>query len=877
VGRLGDRALGFLIGSRCVERIRRLGRLIMEMAPHPLDSTRHAKAVLSIMLGALTLAVVAYLGLFADLPSPDALITRSSSGATKILDRNGNLLFEVLDPRAGRRTRVGLEELPTHLVQAVVSVEDASFYDHPGVDIVGVTRAAVQAWRAGEFVSGGSTITQQLARDLMLSQAERDSRTFARKAREMFLALRLTQSYGKATILEMYLNEIYFGQLAYGVEAAAQTYFDKPARELDLAESALLAGIIQAPSAYDPLVNLDAALERQQVVLGLMVKQGRISQDQADQAKAEPLHFVAVRPANATLRAPHFVSYVLAQLESRYGTDLVNGGGLVVTTTLDLDLQHQAEEAVRQQLAELERQTREEGAPDFNVHNAALIAMDPSTGEILAMVGSADYWNADIDGAVNVSLASRQPGSAIKPVTYAAAFANGLTPASVFNDVPATFITREGQAYAPQNYDRLSHGPISLRAALATSSNMVAVRVLDRIGLPAMTEAARALGITTLDEPDRFGLALTLGGGEVRLLELTAAYSTLANGGMAMSPRSLLTVTEEKSGVPLDAGARHLGTSSVSAQIAYLIADILSDDAARMPAFGEGSALQLNRPAAAKTGTTTDFRDNWTLGFTPDLAVGVWAGNANNEPMMHSSGITGAGPIWHNFMEAALRDRPAVAFARPAGLVEAVVCESSGLLATADCARPRTELFIAGTEPSQYDDTYRRLALDTRSGLLWAEGCQGPRRDQVFRLLPAEALSWGTQQGIGQPPAIFCDGRSGEIVAETPSLSGIQGKPPNVLSVTSPDQGATIAMSPQVPATMQQLELTASTGVALSQVTIAVDGVAIATLARPPYRAIWQLAPGDHSVRAFGLDANGATVDSLPIVFRVEASEPESR
>jgi 1A family penicillin-binding protein len=864
-------------GASSAERIRQSARLVMDMALRPLYPTKHAKAILSLMLGAVALAAVAYLGLFVDLPSPDALITRSSPDTTKILDRNGSLLFEVLDPRAGQRTRVRLEDLPTHLLQAVVSVEDAGFYDHPGVDVVGVARAAAQAIRDGELVSGGSTITQQLARNLLLSQAERDSRTLARKVREMYLALRLTQSYSKATILEMYLNEIYFGQLAYGVEAAARNYFGKPARELDLAESALLAGIIQAPSAYDPLVNLEAALARQQVVLGLMVKQGRLNQDQADQARAEPLHFVAGRPASATLLAPHFVSYALAQLETRFGAELVNRGGLVVTTTLDLDLQRQAEEAVRQQLAELARQSREEGAPDLNVHNAALVALEPFTGEILAMVGSADYWDASIDGAVNVSLASRQPGSAIKPVTYAAAFANGLTPASVFNDVPATFITREGQPYAPQNYDRLWHGPISLRQALATSSNMVAVRVLDRIGLPAMMETAQALGISTLDEPDRFGLALTLGGGEVRLLELTAAYATLANSGVAVPPRAILSVRQGDSGAPMDARAAQVGARAVSPQVAYLVADILSDDAARMPAFGEDSVLQLNRPAAAKTGTTTDFRDNWTLGFTPDLAVGVWAGNADNQPMTHSSGITGAAPIWHSFMDAALRDRPALAFARPTGLVDAEVCESSGLLATADCARRRTEVFIAGTEPVQYDDTYRRLALEASSGLLWAEVCQGPRRDQVFRLLPAEALSWGAQQGISQPPTTFCDGRPAGVAPDPDSAARRQGDPVAVLSVTFPDEGTIIAASPQVPAAMQQLELTASAEVAMSQVTITVDGAAIATSSHPPYRATWQIAPGDHLVRALGLDANGATIESAPIAFRVEAGERESR
>ena len=610
------------------------------------------KRVTLLAAAALVLLAAACWGFLGDLPAPEALITRSSPDATKILDRHGRLLFEILDPRAGRRTRVALSDLPTHLSQAVIAVEDANFYQHPGVDVTGLARAVVQAVRAGHTVSGGSTITMQLARALLLSKEERESRTLTRKLREMVLAVRLSRVYAKETILEMYLNEVYFGQLAYGVEAASQAYFGKPARELDLAESALLAGLIQSPADYDPLVHLNAALARQGVVLGLMVKSGALSQAQADLARAETLHFAPQTHAGTVFRAPHFVSYVRDLLESAYGPERVTRGGLHVLTTLDLDLQEHAEAVVKQQLADLARQTREEGAPDYDVHDAALVALDPATGEILAMVGSADYFDSSIDGAVNVALADRQPGSSIKPITYAAAFARDLTPASVFNDVPTTFLTKEGDPYAPQNYDRQWHGPISLRQALATSSNMVAVQVLDHIGLDAMLTTARSLGISTFQSSERFGLALTLGGGEVKLLELTAAYAAFANSGRKVEPRAILSVDNTPYGEVSQQ------PQAVSPQVAFLVTDILSDDQARIPAFGESSILQLDRPAAAKTGTTTDFRDNWTVGYTPDLAVGVWVGNADNQPMNAISGITGAGPIWHNFMEAALKDRP---------------------------------------------------------------------------------------------------------------------------------------------------------------------------------------------------------------------------
>ncbi|MFQ5596296.1 MAG: transglycosylase domain-containing protein, partial [Anaerolineae bacterium] len=598
--------------------------------------------------------------------------------------------------RAGRRTRVTLDELPANVRQAVIAVEDVNFYSNPGVDVRGITRAALQMARQRRIVSGGSTITQQLARAVLLSQEERTQRTFSRKLRESVLALRITRAFSKDQILEMYLNEVYFGQLAYGVEAAAQTYFGKPARELDLAEAALLAGLIQSPAAYNPLVDIDAARRRQAVALDLMEKAGFVTPEEADLAKAEQLHFTG---GNVPLRAPHFVTYVRNLLEAKYGAEQVNHGGLHVTTTLDLDLQARAEAIIRRRMAELN--AHKPGKPDYNVSDAALVAIDPHTGEILAMVGSADYFNEKIDGAVNVALANRQPGSAIKPITYATAFENGcrsdigywildigystpntqypipniqlpntqypcFTPATVLSDVPTTFLTKENEPYRPMNYDRMWHGPISLRRALATSSNMIAVKVLNAVGVEAMIDTAEALGITTLTDRERYGLALTLGGGEVKLLELTAAYAAFANAGLRVAPQALLSVMsagEPGAAYPIPntqypiPNTQH--TQAISPQVAYLITNILSDDESRLPAFGENSVLKLSRPAAAKTGTTSDWRDNWTIGYTPDLAVGVWVGNADNTPMRFISGITGAGPIWHDFMEEALRGKPA--------------------------------------------------------------------------------------------------------------------------------------------------------------------------------------------------------------------------
>ena len=860
------------------------------------------RAALVLAGGLAVICVVGYVALSSDLPSPDTLIQRSSPDSTKIYDRTGRLLFEVLDPRAGRRTRVALGDLPPAFREAVVAVEDANFYQHPGVDPVAIMRTFWYAIQEDRFVSGGSTITQQLARQLLLSQEEREERTVQRKLREMILALRLNQTYTKDTILEMYVNEVYYGQLAYGIEAAARTYFGKPARELDLAEASLLAGLIQSPSAYNPLVNLDAAKARQGVVLGLMVKDGFLTSDEATLAKSEVLHFAGTNeaanaPSDPTgtglatahpvtpFLAPHFVVYVRNLLEAIYGDELVNHGGLRVITTLDMDMQQQAERVIRSRLDDLARRTREGTEPDYNVHDAALVAMNPANGDIVAMVGSADYFDKSIDGAVNVALAERQPGSAIKPVTYATAFGRDYTPATVLSDVPTTFTTKEGEPYQPQNYDTTWHGPISLRQALATSSNMIAVKVLDHVGLNAMIGTARALGITSFDSDERFGLSLTLGGGEVTLLELTTAYGGFANGGMQVTPRAILRVT---TGDPVWTGRYGGGPktedssfwtdqspppvfglpSAVSPQIAYLITSILSDDGARIPAFGEESVLKLSRPAAAKTGTTTDFRDNWTIGYTPNLVTGVWVGNADNAPMYKTSGITGAGPIWHDFMEAALAGRPIQNFARPDGLVDEQICDTSGLLATDACPRKRIETFIAGTEPIRQDDSYQVLAIDAATGLVWANGCAGPKVERTFRIMPVDAVAWGIEQGIEQPPLSDCKARGS---VSNPESQAQYGNAPSLV-VVSPARNATFALTSSLPPDTQRVEIAARPGTSgrWREITLLVDGQPIGTFRAEPYRALWPLRAGTHTVQAVGVDGAGQQVQSDVVQFTVQ-------
>lgn len=815
--------------------------------------------------------------LIADLPSPQELQSRAAVPSTKIYDRHGRLLYEIIGSHAGKHTPLPLDEMPLYLRQATIATEDASFYTNPGVDAKAILRAIMINLRGGEVLSGGSTITQQLARNVLLSPEERTQRTLTRKLRETILAWRLARTYSKDEILALYLNETYYGSLAYGVEAAAQAYFGKSAAELDLAECALLAGLPQSPALYNPLADPEAARERQAVVLDLMVKQGYIDEAQARLSTEEQLHFASVP---FPIRAPHFVMHVRRLLEDELGLATLERGGLQVYTTLDLDMQDTARWIARRRLAQLSE--RRGGLPDRNVRNAALVALDPWTGEILVMLGSPDYFNPRIDGAVNVTLATRQPGSSIKPITYAAAFdpsnAEPYTPATMVNDVRTSFITKESDPYVPVNYDYLYRGPVLLRQALASSFNLVAVKVLDHVGLEDMTALARRLGITTLDDSERFGLALTLGGGEVRLLEMAAAYAAFANGGHRVEPVAILRV-EDTQGNILREWRPETGRWVLDERVAYLITDILSDDMARISGFGEGSVLKLSRPAAVKTGTTTDWRDNWTIGYTPELVVGVWVGNADNEPMRRVSGVAGAAPIWHDFMDEVLKGRPAQEFVEPKGLVRVEVCSLSGKLPSPHCSHRKTELFIAGTEPREYCTLHRPVRIDVATGMVATENCPPERVvERVYAFLPSEAMEWGRKQGIPQPPTEYCFLHSSDKLQQeargslspTPySLSLVPDS--SSLVMTSPDPFSVFRLSPALPLSHQRIEIAARPAgeTVVAEVTLYVDGEPLDRLALPPYRSVWPLTPGVHAFHAEGYDATGRRLTSEPVYVTV--------
>ena len=518
--------------------------------------------------------------IFWDLPSLDSLSQGLNQPSVRITDRNGRLLYEILPQEGGRNAVLSFDKIPQCMKDATVAVEDKNFYTNPGVDLGGILRAFWINLRGGETIAGGSTITQQVARTLLLSQDERTERTLRRKLREAVLAWQMTRHFSKEEILALYLNQVNYGGMAYGVEAAAQTYFGKPATNLLLPECALLAGLPQAPGLYNPFTNPDLAKERQDVVLGLMQAQGFISEQEQAEAQSAPLSY---NPTPYPIEAPHFVWIVRDQLDRLFAEGKLDPRqSLVVRTTLDLDFQHTAEAAVTRQMDAFKQEDPVKG---HNVNNAAVVALDPHTGEIQALVGSADYFDASIFGAVDMATSPRQPGSSFKPFIYAQALdphqSGPWTAATAIMDVTSTFITHDGSPYTPRNYDGLEHGPVSVRQALASSLNVPAVLALDKVGIENTTSLAQRLGITSLENPQEYDLSLALGGGTISLLQLTTAYATFADEGIFTGNYAILDV-HDADGNLLYTQERTPPQQIFDPRVTWLISDILSDDRARV-------------------------------------------------------------------------------------------------------------------------------------------------------------------------------------------------------------------------------------------------------------------------------------------------------
>jgi len=635
----------------------------------------------TILIVAPVTAFTAYAYFSRDIPPVPQVVNQPIFQTTKIYDRNGALLATLSSPNNGRRTLVNLDQVPKNLVEASVSIEDPTFFSNPGVDPLSIGRAALQNLTTGHVVSGASTITQQLARNLLFTLQERQSLTLSRKIKEAIFAYRLTQTYSKEQILAMYFNEVYYGNLSYGVGAASETYFGKPVSQLDLAQCAMIAGLPQAPSDYDPIHHLTVAKARQAQVLDAMVKHGYITQAQADAAKAEPLQIV---PPKFDYRAPHFVDYVVQWLTQRYGPDAVYDRGWRIQTTLDVGLNDLASQKENQIINQIKQ--------NMNAHDACIVAIQPQTGEILAMVGSPNYWDTSISGQVNTCTAMRQPGSSVKPFTYVTAFERGYVPATTVYDTQTAFSRGPGLSpFVPSEFTGTYNGPVTLREALGSSLNVPAVKVLQAIGIHSMADTAHAVGITSFNQPDRYGLTLTLGASDVTALDMAYAYSVFANEGQMVGepvplqdraldmrqyePVAVLKITDSAGNV-IYQYTPPKPVQVVSPQAVYLLNSVLNDDAARHFDFGRHGALWLDFPAPVKTGTTQYYQDTWTDGYVPGLAVAIWMGNADGTPMTNTFSELSAGALWHVFMPAAVQylHLPTQDFRVPPGVVYGSVC-----------------------------------------------------------------------------------------------------------------------------------------------------------------------------------------------------------
>jgi 1A family penicillin-binding protein len=627
---------------------------------------------------------------FKDLPSVTELTARKQILTTKILDRNGKLLYSIYKDE--NRTLIPLSQVPANMRNATIAIEDKDFYSHHGFSVRGIARALNEDLK-GEQLQGGSTITQQLVKNTLLSP----ERTFKRKVREILLSFMMEGTYEKDEILEMYFNEIPYGGSTYGVEEAAQRYFGKSAHQLTLAESSFLAGLPAAPSVYSPFgATPEYAYMRQREVLRRMVEDGYITQEQADATKNEVLTF---QEDTTNIKAPHFVMYIRNLLAQQYGEEVLSQGGLEVRTTLDLDTQNQTQKIVTDEMVSLAR---------LRINNGAAMVTNPKSGEILAMVGSKNYFDFKHDGQVNVTLRPRQPGSSIKPLTYALAFEQGRNPSSMILDEPISFSSPGSPPYVPKNYDGKFHGNVSLRQALASSYNIPAVKTLASVGINTMIDKGQEIGITTWEDRKRFGLALTLGAGEVMMADITKLYGTFANYGNTVELDPFLEIknshgeTMYRNTCALD----NQGCPSrrtFSAKTAYQITNVLSDNNARTPAFGPRSVLHIpGQQVAVKTGTTNNLRDNWTIGYTTDRVVAVWVGNNDNQAMSYvASGITGASPIWNKIIRTQLDDAHPHVFPTPEGLIKVKICARTGTLPCTGCPSVVEELYIPGTEPTQ--------------------------------------------------------------------------------------------------------------------------------------------------------------------------------
>ena len=812
-------------------------------------STLAVAALLAVIGGVLFIGLL-FAWYAKDLPRPDKVV-RSEGLSTVVLDRNGEKLYDIFEDE--NRIPVKWEDVPEYLKHATIAIEDKDFYSHQGLSTLGIVRAVLRIIIFRD-VQGGSTLTQQLVKNVLLSQ----ERTLPRKMKEAILAIQIERKYTKDEILRMYLNESPYGGTAVGVEAASEYYFGKPVRELTLIESVVLAGLPQSPSRLSPFGNDPKAyIGRSQEVLRRMREDGYIKRQEEDEAR-KALETVQFASGQSGLRAPHFVAYVKELLVEKFGKDRVDQGGMTVTTSLDWSLQEKAQTIVAEEVDKAKR---------LQVSNGAAVIIDPKTGEILAMVGSKDYAATDSGGFKYnvVTQGLRQPGSAIKPITYAAAFKKGYTAANVLLDVDTKYPSGDPAKpeYNPKNYDSKFRGPMQLRYALGNSINVIAVKASALVGIRDILDLAYDMGIDSLEptqaQISRVGLSLTLGGGEVTLLELSRAFGVFATGGDLHETVAILKVEDSKEKVLFEHKSSN-GKKVLSEEISYLISNILSDNQARQEIFGPRSHLVIaGKTVAAKTGTTDDKRDNWTVGFTPSVVVGTWVGNNDNSPMHQSlaSGVTGAAPIWNRIMREALSGKFDEQFSRPPGIIEIDVDAFGGGLPK-DGYPTRKEIFIQGTEPTGPAPIYQeikvsksdnnklansvqiaKLEYDTKSFVVFAEddpvSTDGKNRWQ-------EAIdAWIAAQGDSKyhPPT--------EVSGDSSDSVGITIKEPNdKVEIDSNDV---------------KVRVEAGSGNGIAKIEVFVDGVLVKESAGSNFSDTINISDGIHTIRAKATDGQGKTAE----------------
>ena len=806
-----------------------------------------SRKILRIAKFFLLTVILIFIGIFLilpffafNLPSPDKVVRREGF-STKILDRNGEVLYDIFTNE--KRTPVELEKVPEYLRQATIAIEDKNFYKHQGFDPTGIFRAIFNiVFR--KKLQGGSTLTQQLVKNVLLTS----ERTFSRKIKEFVLAIQIERKYSKDQILQMYLNEAPYGGTAWGVEAAAETYFGKSVSDLTLAESAILAGLPQRPSVYSPYSAYpNAYKDRTRQVLRRMREDGYINKEEEEKT-LEMLENIKFQEKGGNFKAPHFVQYVQSILEERYGEQVIGQGGLKVTTTLDLELQEKAQEIVAEEIKKV---------GSLHITNGGAVVLNPQTGEILAMVGSKNFNDPDYDGQVNVTVSLRQPGSAIKPITYVTAFQKGYTASTLIMDVPTEFPGGEGNPpYKPGNYDGKFRGPVQVRYALGNSINVPAVKMLAMVGIEDVLRMAYDLGIKTLEPTKetlgKVGLSLTLGGGEVRLLELTGAYGAFMNQGFKIDPIAILKIEDQK-GKILEEIKPQKGKRVLTPEQAYMIFDILSDNDARKEVFGPNSLLNIpGRQIAVKTGTTNNKRDNWTIGGNSQVLVGVWVGNNDYTEMKEvASGVSGASPIWRKILTEALKDKPAITIEVPGGIVTAAVDVVSGYAAHEDFPS-RIEKFIDGTQPGE-DPIHVKLKVCKSDGGLATPSdiSNGNYEEKEFFIFkendptakPEAVNKW--QEGINMwlasqgdpryhPPTEYCGNSipvSVDFISPTDKASNL----PNKFTI--------------------EVKAESTSNIAL--VEIYIDDTRARVFDTRPFRLEADIADGVHTVKAKARDASG--------------------